>query len=239
MRNIRLLLAYEGSNYLGWQKTAMGPSIEETVEKALSQVLQHEVKLQAASRTDAGVHAEGQVVNFFTPKQISLKSLNSLLPPDISILAMEEASPTFHPTLGARGKEYLYAMCLGPTQLPFHRSFSWHFGLSLDLEKMKKAAKDLIGEHDFSAFTNERQANNVRILHRITFDPSPNRLKIRVAGNNFLYKMVRNIVGTLLYVGCGKIESDALTDILKSKDRSRAGVTAPAHGLVLKKVFYD
>lgn len=239
MRNIRLLLAYEGSRYLGWQKTAMGPSIEETVEKALSQVLQHEVKLQAASRTDGGVHAEGQVINFFTPKMISLKNLNSLLPSDISILAMEEAAVAFHPTLDARGKEYFYSICLGETQLPFHRNFSWHFTLPLDLEKMKKAAKDLVGEHDFSAFTNQRQANNVRILHSITFDPSPNRLKIRVAGNNFLYKMVRNIVGTLLYVGCGKIESDSMTDILKSQDRSRAGVTAPAHGLVLKKVFYD
>jgi tRNA pseudouridine38-40 synthase len=239
MKNIRLLLAYEGTCYLGWQKTGMGPSIEETLEKALSQILQHKVKLQAASRTDAGVHAEGQVVNFFTPKETSLKSLNSLLPSDISILRVEETSETFHPTLDARGKEYVYSVCLGSAQLPFFRNFSWHFGFTLDLEKMKKAAQDLVGEHDFSAFTNERQENNIRILHGIQFDSSPNQLKIRVSGNNFLYKMVRNIVGTLLYIGCGKIEGDAVPDILKSKNRSRAGVTAPAHGLVLKKVFYD
>jgi tRNA pseudouridine38-40 synthase len=242
-RNIKLILAYEGTHYLGWQKTAMGPSIEEELEKALAQILRHPVNLQAASRTDAGVHAEGQVVNFFTEVEVPLerlqKSLNGLLPKDISILKIEEASEGFHPTLQSRGKEYHYSVCLGPTQLPFYRNFSWHFSYPVDMEEMKKAALLLKGRHDFSAFTNERQENNVREIFDIVIEPLDSRMKIRVSGNNFLYKMVRNIVGTLLYVGCGKLPSEEIPAILTSKDRTLAGVTAPAVGLVLKEVFYD
>ena len=242
-KNIKLILAYEGTHYLGWQKTAMGPSIEEELEKVLAQILRHPVKLQAASRTDAGVHAEGQVVNFFTEVEIPLerlqKSLNGLLPNDISVLKIEEAPEDFHPTLGSRGKEYHYSVCLGPTQLPFHRNFSWHFTYPVNIEEMKKAAVHLKGRHDFSAFTNERQEDNVREIFDIVIEPYEGRMKIRVSGNNFLYKMVRNIVGTLLYVGCGKLSEDEIPAILTSKDRTLAGVTAPAAGLVLREVFYD
>jgi tRNA pseudouridine38-40 synthase len=243
VKNIKLILAYEGTRYLGWQKTAMGLSIEEELEKALAQILQHPVKLQAASRTDAGVHAEGQVVNFFTESEMPLdklqKSLNSLLPKDISVLKIEEAPEAFHPTLDCRGKEYHYSVCTGSTQLPFHRQFSWHFSYPLDLEAMQKAAEALLGKHDFSAFTNEKQEDNVREIFAIQIEPLDGRLKIRVSGNNFLYKMVRNIVGTLLYAGCGKLPWQEVPSIIASKDRTRAGVTAPAHGLVLKEVIYD
>jgi tRNA pseudouridine38-40 synthase len=242
-KNIKLILTYEGTRFLGWQKTAMGPSIEEELEKILAQVLRHEVALQAASRTDAGVHAEGQVVNFFTEAEIPLerlqKSLNGLLPSDISVLKIEEAPTKFHPTLDSRGKEYNYFVCLGQAQLPFYRHFSWHFGYPVDVQKMVKGAGYLIGKRDFSALTNERQEENVREIFDIGIEEMNDRLKIRVSGNNFLYKMVRNIVGTLLYVGCGKLDVEELPRILESKDRSRAGVTAPAHGLLLKEVFYD
>ena len=243
MRNIKLILAYEGTRYLGWQKTAMGPSIEEELEKVLAQILRHPIALQAASRTDAGVHAEGQVVNFFTAVEIPLeklqKSLNSLLPKDISVLQMEIAADSFHPTLDSQGKEYHYSVCLVDPQLPFHRNFSWLFSYPINLEEMKKAALFLKGKHDFSAFTNEKQENNVREIFDIVIELNEERLKIRVSGNNFLYKMVRNIVGTLLYIGCGKLSAKEIGAILESKDRTRAGVTAPAHGLVLKEVFYD
>jgi tRNA pseudouridine38-40 synthase len=148
-KNLKLLLSYDGTSYLGWQKTAMGPSIEEELEKALSQILQHPVALQAASRTDAGVHAEGQVVNFFTEKEILQKSINGVLPKDISVLKLEEAHEAFHPTIDCRGKEYHYFVCTGNTQLPFHRRFSWHFNFPLEVEKMKKAAALLVGKHDF------------------------------------------------------------------------------------------
>jgi tRNA pseudouridine38-40 synthase len=243
MKNIKLILAYEGTHYLGWQKTAMGPSIEEELEKVLAKILRHPVALQAASRTDAGVHAEGQVVNFFTASEIALeklqKSLNSLLPSDISVLKMEEASESFHPTLENQGKEYHYSVCLGSTQLPFHRNFSWHFSYPLHIKEMRKAAALLKGRHDFSAFTNEKQEDNVREIYDIVIESSEERLKIRVAGNNFLYKMVRHLVGTLLYVGCGKLSVEEIPAILDSKDRTRAGITAPAHGLLLKEVYYD
>jgi tRNA pseudouridine38-40 synthase len=243
-KNLKLTIAYEGTCYLGWQKTAMGLSIEEELEKAAAQILQHDIALQAASRTDAGVHAEGQVVNFFTDSSLPLerlhKSLNGLLPEDITVLQIEEAPASFHPTLDSRGKEYHYFVCNGPAQLPFHRKFSWYFGYPLNLENMEKAAQLLLGKHDFSAFTNERQNDNVREVYKIGIEPlMDDRIKIRVSGNNFLYKMVRNIVGTLLYVGCGKISWEAIPAILTNRDRTQAGVTAPAQGLHLKEVWYD
>jgi len=241
MRNIKLIAAYEGTRYLGWQKTKMGLSVEEELEKVLQQILRHPVNLQAASRTDAGVHAEGQVINFFTDSALELdrlqKSLNGLLPDDITVLALQEAGPQFHPTLDTRGKEYHYSLCLGKSQLPFHRKFSWHCPYPLDIAAMQEAAAHLIGRHDFTAFTNEPQENNVREIHKIEIVPEDDRLKIIVAGNNFLYKMVRNIVGTLVYVGCKKL--DSMPAILTGKDRTLAGICAPAHGLCLKQVYYD
>ena len=161
------------------------------------------------------------------------------MPSDILVLQIEEAPEPFHPTLQNCGKEYHYFVCLGPTQLPFYRNFSWHFSYPVNIEEMKKAALHLIGKHDFSAFTNERQENNIREIFGIEIEELEGRLKIRVSGNNFLYKMVRNIVGTLLYVGCGKLATEEIPTILNSKDRTLAGVTAPALGLVLKEVFYD
>ena len=244
MKNIKLILSYEGTNYLGWQKTKMGPSIEETLEKSLQQVLRHPVKLQAASRTDAGVHARGQTVNFFTSSEIDLfklqKSFNGTLPRDISVLSLEEMPESFHPTLDAQGKEYHYHICLGPVQLPFHRLFSWHFPYPLNIEEMRAAAQDLVGVHDFSAFTSEKTNDNVREIFSLDISMmGPSRLQIAVRGNRFLYKMVRTIVGTLMSIGCGKLKRSDLTQILESKDRTQAGLTAPAHGLFLHKVFYD
>jgi tRNA pseudouridine38-40 synthase len=241
--NIKLTVAYEGTRYLGWQKTEMGPSIEAELEKALAQILQHPVKLQAASRTDAGVHAAGQIVNFFTETKIELKrlqkSLNSLLPDDISVREIETMPEPFHPTLDCTGKQYEYSVCLGTSQLPFQRLYSWHFPYPIDLEQMALGARSLTGRHDFSAFTNEKQEDNLREIYSIEIIPEETGVKIRVEGNAFLYKMVRNIAGTLVYVGCGKLKASALSAIIESKDRTRAGVTAPAHGLTLKKVNYD
>ncbi len=239
MKNLKLTIAYEGTNYLGWQKTKIGPSVEEELEKAASQIVQHPIQFQAASRTDAGVHAEGQVVNFLSKTPLSLsrlqKSMNGLLPKDIQVLHMEEMPLSFHPTLDAKGKEYQYHVCLGAAQLPFDRKFSWHFLKPVDVEKMRKAACYFIGEHDFSALTSDPQEDNRReIFHIEVEELGENRLKIRVSGNRFLYKMVRVIVGTLLYVGCGMLEIKEIP-----RHRKDAGMTAPAHGLTLKKVFYD
>jgi tRNA pseudouridine38-40 synthase len=244
MRNLKLTLSYEGTNYLGWQKTKMGPSIEETLEKVFEQVLRHPVKLQAASRTDAGVHAQGQVINFLTSSQEELfrlkKKFNGVLPRDLSVLSLEEMLEPFHPTLDAHGKEYTYHICYGAVQLPFHRLTSWHFPYPLDRDEMQKAAQTLVGEHNFSSFSNEKTDDNVREIFSIDVSIiAPQRLQITVRGNRFLYKMVRTLVGTLVYIGSGKLKRSDLAPILASCNRTQAGVTAPAHGLFLTQVFYD
>ncbi|MGC2596276.1 MAG: tRNA pseudouridine(38-40) synthase TruA [Rhabdochlamydiaceae bacterium] len=245
-QNIKLVIAYLGSSFFGWQKTKVGPTIEETLENTLQTILQHEVKLQAASRTDAGVHAEGQVVNFTTPKSLCLKSLqqrlNFMLPRRISIISIEWAPDDFHPTLSCLKKEYWYHLCYGFAQIPFLRKTSWHFPSSLDLAPMRKASEHLTGTHDFSAFCNERplwDRSPVCKIEKIEIFPLPmKQLCISITGDHFLYKMARNIAGTLAYVGCGKLTADQIPSILASKDRTQAGITAPAHGLILKRVFY-
>jgi len=247
MRNIQLIISYDGSPYLGWQKTPLGPTIEETLENTLSQILQEKISLQAASRTDAKVHAEGQSVNFISNKEkICLeklhKSLNALLPPSITVTSVEQRAPDFHPTLDAQGKEYHYLVCNTPYQLPKHRFFSWHVPSYLDIVAMKQAALSLLGTHDFSAFCNERSLldkDPICTLHSLDIlSLEGNRLLFSVKGNRFLYRMVRNLIGTLIYVGQGKISQEDVSSILSSKNRTLAGVTAPAHGLHLIQVFY-
>lgn len=244
MKNIKVVIAYEGTVYSGWQKTETGPSVEDELQKVLEQILQHPVKLQAASRTDSGVHAERQVVNFFTDKEVLfdrlLKGCNGLLPADIRVVEMIEMPESFHPTLDAKSKEYEYLISVGSFQLPFDRRFAWHFVKPLDRDLMRQAAQFFIGKHDFSALTNERQENNIRELYKIEIEEAgENKIRIRVAGNRFLYKMVRNIVGTLVYVGCGMLSLDEAQSLLGRGDRTAAGMTAPAHGLTLKRVIYD
>jgi tRNA pseudouridine38-40 synthase len=244
--HIRLIIAYDGTAYLGWQKTKMGPSIEETLENVLRTILQEDISLQAASRTDAGVHAAGQVASFYTTRHPNLyklhRALNGLLPQDISVQSIEQVDEAFHPTLQNTGKEYHYHLCLAPIQLPFNRPYSWHVRLPLDVKLMQEGASLLIGTHDFAAFCNNRYGlpkNTVRTLHSIDFVPSSNQnLQVIVKGESFLYKMVRNLVGTLVYVGSGKLNVDSIPLIIKGQDRTQGGITAPAHGLSLHKVYY-
>lgn len=248
MHNIKLVIAYDGTAYLGWQKTRMGPSIEETLQGVIEQIVQHPAPLQAVSRTDAGVHAKGQVVNFLTSKtQLDLNkfclSLNSLLPKDIVVLQAELAPASFHPTLDCIGKEYHYFICFGPTQLPENRFYSWHVPYNLNLDNMHQALPMLIGTHHFASFCNVKKnahytddIREIRALDLLQIEKQ--RLCIRVSGNHFLYKMVRNLVGTLVDIGRGKMSPEHLPAILQSKSRPQAGVTAPAHGLFLYRAFY-
>jgi tRNA pseudouridine38-40 synthase len=242
VKNFRLTLAYDGTPFLGWQKTAMGPSIEETLEGVLVQILQHPVQLQAASRTDAGVHARGQVVNFFSPTALScarlLQSINGLLPNTIVLRDITEAPFPFHPTLDALEKEYHYTLCLSPLQLPFDRTFSWHVPFPLNLDAMAAASLLLTGTHDFAAFSNERTEDTIRTLSKVTPHLTDTSLTLTVRGNRFLYRMVRNLVGTLVAIGRGQIIPTDLPAIFQSRDRRRAGMTAPPHGLSLEEVAY-
>lgn len=240
--NIKCLLAYDGSAYFGWQKTKIGPSIEETLEKTLFQILQEPIKLQAASRTDRGVHAEGQVANFLTQKSLDLDklqaSLRSLLPKDISLISLEEKNENFHPTLDCLSKEYHYWIFNDQTQFPIYRNFSWHVPSKLNMSLVKEAAKILSGTHDFSAFSTKKYSDPIRHIHEISLKKEDKRLCFCIKGTTFLYKMIRILVGTLVYVGIGKLSLEKLPEILEGKKRKAAGITAPAHGLFLKKVFY-
>lgn len=247
-QNIKLAIAYDGTGFLGWQKTFTGKSIEEELQNALEQILQEKIVLQAASRTDAGVHAQGQIVNFLTTKEnLSLDKLmfgvNSLLPKSIVVKVAEKMPLDFHPTLHCTAKEYHYSICNYAYQLPMHRQFSWHCPFPLNIDQMEHAAKCLVGTHDYSTFCNfkknSKTADFVRTITEIKIMPLPeNRIRITVLGNSFLYKMVRNIVGLLVNVGEGKISLDSVPLILKSRDRTQAGVTAPAHGLSLHCIYY-
>jgi len=244
--NISLTIAYDGTSYLGWQMTNAGSSIEETLRTAIEKILQEPIFLQAASRTDAGVHAEGQVVNFITTKEYLKidklqRSINAVLPPTIVIHNIAIMPNNFHPTLDATGKEYHYNICYGPIQFPRHRYFSWHFPYDLDIVVMTEAAQLFIGEKDFSALRNrkknENQRNSIREISKIAIIPLSNsRLRIEVEGTSFLYKMVRNIVGTIAYVGSGKLSLADVRQIIASRNRTIAGITAPAHGLTLLRV---
>ncbi len=247
MRNIVLTVAYDGTGLLGWQKCSDGPSVEEHLEGAIGQILQHPVALQAASRTDAGVHADGQVVNFFTEKNLSLeillKGINALLPKTIRVMEIAERADDFHPTLSAQGKEYHYFLSTQRFQMPHERLYTWHHPYSIDLEKMVEAKEKFVGEMDFAAMMcrcDPMPKSTVRKLVSIDIacQDSANYC-FKISGENFLYKMVRNIVGTLVYVGQGKIPLSSIEGILASKMRANGGVTAPAHGLRLKRVFYD
>jgi tRNA pseudouridine38-40 synthase len=247
MANVKLVVSYDGRNYLGWQKTKCSPTIEGTLQILLEQIYQEPISLQAASRTDAGVHANGQVVNFISSKEKDLNrlqsSLNQLLPKDISILSVESMPPSFHPTINSQGKEYHYYVCYGPVQMPLHRFYSWHISYPLDIPSMREAATFLTGTQDFSTFCNFKKivsySDFTRTIQQIEIETiPPSRLRFRIIGNHFLYKMVRNIVGTLIYVGRGRLQLDDIQQIIDSHDRTQAGITAPAHGLFLHQVFY-
>lgn len=248
MARISLIVRYDGTAYLGWQKTGEGPSIEGALNQALAPLVKEKIVLEAASRTDAGVHALGQVVCFSITEQIPLslhslqRALNATLPADIRVLTIEERSSDFHPTLDAVKKEYLYVIANTPYQLPFDRNFTWHYPHPLCVEAMQKAGSALLGTHDFSALCNEKSAlikNPICSLEKISVNKTEeNKILLTYMGNRFLYKMVRNLTGLLVTAGLGKILPGQIPSLVDSRDRTRLPVTAPASGLYLKKVYY-
>lgn len=238
-----LLLAYDGTRFFGWQKTLTGPSIQEALSDAIFTITRESAIPEAASRTDRGVHAERQSVAFslekaWDPRRLE-RGLNAVLPPEIRVVRARQANPDFHPTFHAKVKEYHYRICRGAVQEPIHRLYSWHFRYPLDSTAMEEAAALLVGQKDFSAFANEPEENPICQLESIRLMPlEGNRLQISMIGNRFLYKMARNLAGTLLYVGCGKLSASSIPARLESRDRKQTGITAPAHGLFLHRVDY-
>lgn len=252
VRHIRLLVEYDGTGLCGWQRQANGPTVQGELEAALGTLLAHDVAVAGASRTDAGVHARGQVASFHTERAIPLhgirRGLNSLLPPAIAIADASEAAPDFHPRFSATAKHYRYLLWTRADRSPRWCNRAWHHPAPLDLAAMREAAAALIGEHDFAAFRAAgcTAKRTVRRLDQIEVTELPGDLPgaswvlaIDVRGNAFLRNMVRILVGTLVEVGHGRRPPAQVAEILASKDRTKAGITAPARGLELVSVRYD
>lgn len=245
MRRVRMTLSYDGSAYLGFQVQRDGPTIQSVTEEALSRLLQEPVKLRAAGRTDAGVHALEQVVDFgdsgTRPLETVVRGGNALLPADIRILSAHEAPGTFNARSDAKGKEYRYFLYLSPVASPFFSRYAWHLEKPLYLERMREALGILVGEHDFSSFRGQgcTAKTTVRTIHRAELRENVNAVFcISIAGTGFLRHMVRNIVGTMVDVGKGKIPPERVRELFSLRKRAEAGPTAPAHGLFLWGVRY-
>ena len=262
MRNIRLTLAYDGSNYVGWQIQPNGVSVQSVVEHAIVQLTGHHSKLLAAGRTDAGVHALGQVANFHSPSQIPvqrmLDGLQSFLPPDIVIRAVKDEDPEFHATYCAVRKSYRYLIYNGSRPDPFCRRYALHHRGALDHQRMDRAARVLEGTRDFRCFESlyPNKATSVRTVERCRVtrgagwlawggqlggesDPRAEAfIEIEITADGFLYNMVRALRGTLIRVGRGQWTETDVERIVEQQDRGQAGETAPAHGLYLVRVDY-
>jgi tRNA pseudouridine38-40 synthase len=243
-RNIRLILAFDGTAYHGWQAQENAPTLQGALAKAIMQITGERVTLTGSGRTDAGTHARRLVANFLTESRIGpgqlLRALNSILPNDIRILSARQMSPDFHSRRNAVSKVYRYQVYLGPILMPHLIREFFHFPYPIDIGKMEKAARLFVGEHDFASFAkaNSAPVNTIRRILRFDLKKRGHRLLMTVEGNGFLHHMVRNMAGTLLEVGCGSISLEAFRELFVLRDRTLAGFTAPAHGLVLLKVQY-
>ena len=246
MKNIKLVLEYDGTNYHGWQSQAGSgrPTIQDTLEGAIKTLSGEESKAYSSGRTDAGVHALGHIANFKTDSTIPAAAwapaLNHLLPADIRALSSEEVPDDFHSRYSALGKIYKYRILNRRQPTALFRNYAWHVNVGLKLGPMRKAAKFLIGRHDFSAFRSSScgAKSPIRTLRRVEIKKSGDFIEVLLEADSFLQYMVRNIVGTLVETGLGRFSPDEVAGMLASRDRSQAGRTAPARGLYLVAVYY-
>jgi tRNA pseudouridine38-40 synthase len=245
VRHIRLVVEYDGTNLSGWQRQDNAPTVQQHLEEALAQLLQHPAPVVGASRTDAGVHARGQVASFRTERPIPLhgirRGLNSILPAQIAVREAAEVPEEFHPRFSATGKHYQYTILARPDRSPRWRDRAWHHPEPLALDLMREGASALCGEHDFSAFRAAgcTAKSTLRRVDAIDFTRDGDLVIVDVRGNAFLRMMVRILVGTLTEVGAGARPPSQVAEILASRDRTKAGITAPAQGLELVTVRYD
>ncbi len=240
---VRAVVAYDGTDYRGFQRLPVGPTVQEVLEEALERVTQRPTRVVAAGRTDAGVHAEGQVIAFDTewrhPLTDLLRALNAVLPPDVAVWEVAEAPPDFHPRYDARSRHYRYTVYNHPIRSPLARRTSYHVPEPLDLAAMQAAARHVEGEHDFAAFGRPPKGENtVRRVFRAEWSGESPWLIFDIEANAFLYRMVRRLVGTMIRVGAGRMTVEAFAEALASRDPAQAGPTAPPHGLCLVEVRY-
>ena len=245
MPRLKLVLEYDGTDYVGWQPQTNGPSIHREVERAVRALVSEDVTILAAARTDSGVHAAGQVVCFTTSRALPLKAywmgLNNLLPKDIAVVEASEVAEDFDPRRRARGKLYRYLILNRRAPSPLRLRTHWQIFQPLDVSAMQAASAALLGRHDFSAFraSDCQAAHPVRELREVSISGAAgDEIVATVEGTAFLKHMVRNIVGTLVEVGKGRKPVEWVQQALESRDRNRAGPTAPAHGLTLIKILY-
>lgn len=251
-RTIKLVISYDGTNYCGWQRQLNGVTIQEEIEKCLSTMTTETIRLHSAGRTDAGVHAHGMVAHFTCVSSIACdviqRGTNSMLPGAIRILSVEEVDASFHARFSAIGKKYQYSVYTGKIQPPFLRFSSLHMSRPLNLNRIRECLEVTIGTHDFSSFENVGTRDKslttgrgaVRTIHSASLlQDTEDIIVLEFTGNGFLKNMVRNLTGTILDAGREKITAADFKEILAAKDRSRAGTTAPAHGLALLEVYYS
>ena len=246
MRNIKLTIEYDGKDFNGWQKQPSKLNIQGTIEQAIKTITGEEVDLQASGRTDAGVHALGQVANFKTNSNIPIEkmsiAINCNLKKSIRIVKAEEVEERFHSRLSCKRKTYRYIINNSEIPSAIYRNLETHIPYKLDIEKMKQAVKQFEGEHDFKAFkaSGTSSKSSVRTIYKAEVIKMPNnRIYIELTGNGFLYNMVRIIAGTLVDVGTEKIKPEDIEKIIDSKDRTNAGKTLPPQGLYLVCVNYN
>ncbi len=245
MRNFKMILEYDGAAYCGWQRQPNGISLQQVLEEALARIIGEKATIIASGRTDAGVHAMNQAASFRSRTVLAANKIflgvNSVLPDDIVVKDLQEAPPDFNALKDAKGKVYLYRIQNQRLRPVLGRQYFWHVRYPLNLARMRRAASELIGEHDFSCFcaTGCDIKERVRRLADVSIVRQENNLlEITLESSGFLRHMVRNIVGTLVDVGRGKIEPESMPDILASRDRKQAGTAAPACGLFLREVKY-
>lgn len=244
MRNIKLIIEYDGKSFNGWQKQPNKLNIQGEIEKAIGEITGEEIDLIASGRTDAGVHSLGQTANFKTNSNIPIEkfpiAINSKVKKSIVIKSAEEVDERFHSRYSVKSKMYRYTINNSEYGSAIYRDMEYHFPYNLNIEKMQEAAKYFEGEHDFKAFkaSGTSSKSSIRTIYKAEVKKNEDRIYIELTGNGFLYNMVRIISGTLVDVGTGKIEPEEIKDIIESKERIRAGKTLPAKGLCLVKVNY-
>ncbi len=244
MRNLMIKLEYDGTNYNGWQIQPNGITIQEELMKAVKKLTGQDVTIYGSGRTDARVHARGQVANFHIDSNVKtqdfLGGLNHFLPQDIVILEVKEVAREFHARYWAQGKIYSYQVYNHPQRGALNRNYTYHISHKLDLSKMEEAGKLLIGKHNFKGFMNSGSnvESTVRTIYDLRINKRSHNIYFILEGNGFLYNMVRIIVGTLIEVGMGKRELKLVEEALKTGNRDLAGHTVPAQGLFLDKVLY-
>jgi tRNA pseudouridine38-40 synthase len=245
MRNIKLTLCYDGTEFHGWQSQPGLRTVQQVLEDALEQLTGVRPSTTASGRTDAGVHALGQVVHFLTASrhepETFVRALNALMPRDVRVLEARELPQAFHATLDARSKRYRYVIDNGRVASPFQLRYSWHVPTPLDVPAMNRAGQRLLGRHDFRSFETDwpNRTSSVRTIHDLTVDRREELVRIEVEADGFLYNMVRSIAGTLMLVGRGKRPEEWVSDVLTAESRVAAGPTAPPQGLFLVKVCYS